>query len=86
MKGLLRFLLLGALFLGVASLTAHSTVHKVEVSKSFSHEFQPMALTHTEVIIERVDNEVLVIQNENAVVKDLSKPVIAVAHAPPETI
>lgn len=84
MKGLFRFLLLGALLLGVTSVMASGHVHKVEISKSCDD--YAFVLDHQfDVTIERVDNEVLVIRNEDDAVKGISKPVEAVANAPPRT-
>jgi hypothetical protein len=96
MKGSFRILVIGALLFGVAELRASSTILVVENSKShydlpkaaelqqFVVKHIPAFNYHTEVPIERVDNEVLVIFNEDEPLRKLAIPVIPKANAPPE--
>lgn len=83
MKGFLRILFGCVLLFAVSSVMASGFVHKVEISK---HSFcmHPAVVDHQEIKIERVDNEVLVIRNENEAVTGLSRQVRPVAHAPPK--
>lgn len=83
MKGVLRFLVLGALFFGVSHVMASGYLHKVEISKTF-HDLQPACIDHQEVVIERVDFEVLPITNVNEVVTGVKAIVLPVAHGPPK--